>query len=173
VKQFSITIQEAVEAHFAGLRHVAVGGLIPVIEGAGQRIAADWGLPWEGANKTLVGLAEACKSHVVSRNVGAVGEIVSMMDSFITFLSQSLYVQSRSYPFDDGTNRHGITHGAFADADYGSPLNFYKVISAIDFLSFISGFKAPLSMFAPDPTDTSRAYAGYLKMLAKTALARP
>jgi hypothetical protein len=33
------TIAEAVWAHFAGLRHVAVGGLIPVVEGIGRELA--------------------------------------------------------------------------------------------------------------------------------------
>jgi hypothetical protein len=96
-----------------------------------------------------------------------------MMDSFVAFLSGSLYVQSYNYPFDDGTNRHGITHGAFADKDYGSALNFYKVIAAIDFLSFVAGFRAPISMFAPDPTDATRIYAGYLRALSEIAIDRP
>jgi hypothetical protein len=33
------TIAEAISAHFSGLRHVAVGGLIPVVEGVGRELA--------------------------------------------------------------------------------------------------------------------------------------
>jgi hypothetical protein len=42
---FKETISEAVLAYFSGLHHVAVGGLIPVIKGAGRRLAAERGLP--------------------------------------------------------------------------------------------------------------------------------
>src|SRR5450755_3354522 len=41
---FSETISESVSAHFLGLHHVAVGGLIPVIEGAGRTLATERGL---------------------------------------------------------------------------------------------------------------------------------
>lgn len=53
------------------------------------------------------------------------------------------------------TNRHGILHGAYADEDYGSPINFYKSIAAIDFLCLISAFKAHVSWMAPNSTATS------------------
>jgi hypothetical protein len=35
------------------------------------------------------------------------------------------------YPLLDKTNRHGILHGAYKDADYGRPINFYKAIGVM------------------------------------------
>jgi hypothetical protein len=40
IKDYNKTIAEAIEAHFFGLNHVAIGGLVPVIEGAGRELAA-------------------------------------------------------------------------------------------------------------------------------------
>jgi len=51
-----------------------------------------------------------------------------MMDSFVFFVKNYMYIDSSLYPLVDTTNRHGITHGAYADADYGRPLNFYKIV---------------------------------------------
>jgi hypothetical protein len=44
IRDFRDTIAEAVEAHFFGLHHIAVGGLMPVIEGAGRQLAKQRGL---------------------------------------------------------------------------------------------------------------------------------
>src|ERR1700722_16886436 len=38
VELYRETIAEAVWAHFSGLRHVAVGGLMPVVEGVGREL---------------------------------------------------------------------------------------------------------------------------------------
>lgn len=38
VSKYKATIAEAIEAHFLGLHHVAVAGLIPVVEGAGRQL---------------------------------------------------------------------------------------------------------------------------------------
>jgi hypothetical protein len=65
----------------------------------------------------------------------------------------------------DGTNRHGITHGSFRDCDYGKPINFYKTIGAVDFLSFVSAFRANISWFGSDTTDESERLASYYRKL--------
>jgi hypothetical protein len=44
IRDYRETIAEAVEAHFFGLNHIAIGGLVPVIEGAGKRLALERGL---------------------------------------------------------------------------------------------------------------------------------
>jgi hypothetical protein len=71
------------------------------------------------------------------------------------------FAESTLYPFTDGTNRHGIAHGAYSDSDYGSPINFYKTIAAVDFLTFVSSFKANLSWLAPNSTPESMKLAAY------------
>jgi len=165
ISDYKETIAEAIEAHFLGLHHVAVGGLVPVIEGAGRELAAQRGLSCKGVRGVFSALATDCKRESIEKKIGATGEIVSMMDSFASFTSNVLYVDSEKYPFMDGTNRHGITHGSFRDSDYGKPINFYKIIGAVDFLVFVSAFRASISCFAPDITAESARLAEYYRRL--------
>lgn len=100
------------------------------------------------------------KEDVAQRRIGATQEIVDMLDAFLTFLKHYFFADSRLYPLLDRTNRHGILHGAYKDADYGRPINFYKVISAVEILTFVSMLRAAkMSGFAPEMTPESRALA--------------
>ena len=157
VKDYQLIIAESVKAHFLGLDHVAVIGLMPVIEGAGKRIAASRGIACANRSTKAIfrELAADCKSESAKHNIGAVGEIASMMDSFSEYAEKHLYIESNSYSHSDKTNRHGILHGAYSDTDYGRPINFYKSIATIDFLTFIAAFRAGISWFAPAPTEKS------------------
>jgi hypothetical protein len=66
------------------------------------------------------------------------------------------------YPLVDKTNRHGIAHGFYADADYGRSLNFYKTIAAVDFLTLVASFTTnSISGFAPSQTLGSKTLARY------------
>lgn len=161
IKLYAETIGEAVLAHFGGLDHIAVGGLVPVVEGAGRRLAGDRGLAKDGYIKEVFrSLAAYAKDDVMERRIGATNEIVDMLDSFNRFIEDYFYSNSQTYPLIDGTNRHGISHGAYTDAEYGRPLNFYKTIAAIDFLTFISSLKTTtMSGFVPDYTIESTALA--------------
>jgi hypothetical protein len=161
VNDYKTIIAEAVEAHFLGLNHVAVSGLMPVIEGAGKKIAASRNITWDSITGVFVDLANDCKTDALKNNIGAVGEIASMMDSFMEFAKNHLYINSTKYALSDKTNRHGILHGAFTDADYGEPINFYKSIAAVDFLCFVSAFRAPISWFPPSPTEQSNKLSNY------------
>jgi hypothetical protein len=53
ISPFTQTISEATMAHFLGLHHVAVGGLIPVIEGAGRRLENERGLKRKASIKNV------------------------------------------------------------------------------------------------------------------------
>ncbi|MBC3885871.1 hypothetical protein [Undibacterium griseum] len=165
ITEYKETIAESIEAHFLGLHHVAVAGLVPVIEGAGRELLASRGLSCNYVREVFSKLASDCKRESIEKNIGATGEIISMMDSFTNFTNNVLYVDSKKYPFIDGTNRHGITHGSFKDGDYGSPINFYKTIGAVDFLAFVSAFRAAISWFAPEATAESRRLASYYREL--------
>jgi hypothetical protein len=158
---FAETIAESVMAHFIGLHHVAVGGLVPVIEGAGRRLAKERGLDGEGHIKdTFRQLANYAREDVVKRRIGATEEIVSMLDSFVHFIEDYFYCKPQSYPLADKTNRIGIVHGILTDSEYGRPVNFYKTIAAIEFLTFISSLStAKMSGFVPDHTPESRELA--------------
>lgn len=165
VCEYQETIAESIEAHFLGLHHVAVAGLVPVIEGAGRELLASRGLSCKGVRGVFSELSADCKRESIEKNIGTAGEIVSMMDSFSSFTNSVLYVDSGKYPFVDGTNRHGISHGSFKDTDYGSPINFYKTIGAVDFLAFVSAFRASISWFAPEATTKSKRLASYYREL--------
>jgi hypothetical protein len=173
IDEYQEIIAESVEAHFLGLNHVAVSGLMPVIEGAGRRLADSRSVVVTSIKSVFQNLAVDCKNEVVAKNIGAVGEIISMMDAFIEFTDQNLYINSDHYPLSDNTNRHGILHGAFDDADYGHPLNFYKSIGAVDFLCFVSALRAPVSCFAPSSTESSKRLASYYNLCSQLAQKKP
>jgi len=169
INDYKITISEAVKAHFLGLDHIAIGGLVPVIEGAGRNLAKSRNI--QGSHEKPIkalfqALADDCKLQSINQGFGATEEIISMMNSFCRFSERYLFANSTIYPLPDGTNRHGITHGAYSDKDYGSPINFYKTISAIDFLTLVSAFRANMSVFAPDPTIESKKLATYYRALS-------
>ena len=163
VKDYSKTISEAIIAHFSCLDHVAVLGLMPVIEGVGISLAEEWEIEVSGksAKNIFSDLVEATKKYVAEKNLGDVGQVISMLDSFRNYAREHLYINSNQYHFEDKTNRHGLLHGKFSDRDYGSPLNFYKAIAAINFLCFVASFKAPVSWWASDLTDESKKLAKY------------
>jgi len=167
IKEYAATISEAVEAHFLGLDHVAVCGLIPVIEGVGRELANQRKIIKRRINDVFNYLATDCKEDVERNNIGEVGEIVSMLESFINFTDKHLYESWQNYSLDDNTNRHGILHGTYKDADYGTPLNFYKTIAAVDFLSFISSFRANISWFSADTTPRSWVLSMHYESLKK------
>jgi hypothetical protein len=68
IQDYRETIAEAIEAHFFGLNHVAIAGLVPVIEGAGRQLATQRGLTgvWDVFNT----LAADCKQEVTRRGMG-------------------------------------------------------------------------------------------------------
>jgi hypothetical protein len=168
VELYQETIAEAILAHFSGLHHVAVGGLIPVVEGIGRELARQRGLKSDGWVKALFSeLLSQAKDDVVKRNIGATQEIVDMLDAFLHFLKEYFFKDSQLYPLLDKTNRHGILHGIYKDADYGRPINFYKAISAVDILTFVSMLKTQnMSGFAPNWTDESKALAERYRTLS-------
>jgi hypothetical protein len=160
IKDYKDTIAESVEAHFFGLDHVAVGGLIPVLEGVARRLAMNHGIVAKGIKGVFEGLAEAYKNLVIDRHIGATDELCVMLDSFASFARHQVYADSTLSALVDSTNRHGIAHGAYADGDYGRPLNFFKTISAVDFLTMLSSFDTyRVYAFAASPSDASRALA--------------
>lgn len=159
ISDFKEIISESVEAHFLGLSHISVAGLMPVIEGAGRKLADHRGISHDYVKNVFLNLANDCKNMSIQRGIGDSDEVESMMDSFVKFTNENLYVNSKDYPQEDKTNRNGILHGKYSDKDYGDPINFYKSIAAIDFLSFISAFDANISWLAPDSTENSKTLA--------------
>lgn len=163
VDLYAGTISEATWAHALGLHHIAVGGLSPVIEGIGRRLAANQGHRL-GPRKRIKSVFEAIASHakedVVRRGIGATPEIREMLDSFSCFIESYFYIDTTDYILADRTNRHGVLHGIYTDSEYGRPLNFFKTIAAVDFLTFISSLMTSrVSGFAPDRTVESEALA--------------
>lgn len=95
IKDYRETIAEAVEAHFFGLNHIAIGGLVPVIEGVGRQLAGQRNLtPTRSTIRLFTALAEDCKEELVRRNIGAPDEIASMMDSFVRFMKETICIHN-------------------------------------------------------------------------------
>ena len=174
VDLYERTISEAIWAHYSGLRHVAVGGLIPVVEGIGREMARQRGIRSDGGIKMVFrDLFTQAQNDVVQRRIGATQEIVDMLDAFLHFLKEYFFKDSQLYPLFDKTNRHGIVHGAYKDADYGRPINFYKAISAVDILTFVSMLQAAkMSGFAPELTAESRELAERYRQLEQAPFSR-
>lgn len=173
VSKYKATIAEAIEAHFLGLNHVAVAGLIPVVEGAGRQLLDSRQLVGQPVKTVFSTLAEDCKRQAIAGSIGAVGEVVSMLDSFSAFTTNTLYANSKVPPPLDGTNRHGIAHGYFQDSEYGRPLNFFKTIGAVDFLMFVASFNATMSWFAPVSSPKSEQLASYYIGLQSISMQNP
>lgn len=166
VQQYKVIISEAIEAHFLGLNHVAVAGLVPVIEGAARQLHELFGLG--NARKLelkpmLTALLDYAKKETNRLKLGAYEEVESMLDAFDYYLKRYLYIGTDKYSLADKTNRHGITHGSYSDDDYGTPLNFYKVIGAVDVLCLVANFQP----FPPHDTSESLALAMYYLGLAE------
>jgi len=105
-------------------------------------------------------LANETKHDVLKRNIGVTKEIVGMIEGFLHFIESYSYENSQAYPLVDKANRHGIAHGAYTDAEYGKPINFYKTISAVDSLTFIASLRMQKkSGFAPEAPHESKALA--------------
>jgi hypothetical protein len=168
IQEYSEIIGEAIKTHFLGLGHVAVSGLLPVVEGAGRKLSESRSLRSKDIKILFTRLAKDCKREVVQNNIGAVGEIISMIDSFAEFTNKYLYAQSADYRLSDNTNRHGTLHGAYTDGDYGRPISFYKIIGPVDFLCMVSAIRArpPISLMAPPETESSKRLSAYYAVCA-------
>lgn len=172
VKDYLSIIDNAIECHFFGLNYSSVSTLIPVIEGVARKLAAHRCVEHAHIKKTIQQLCASCKEQVVANKLGDYEEVESMIDSFERFVTKKLYSKSQSYPHEDNTNRNGITHGVYSDLDFGSPVSFYKVISLINFLSFLSAIDAGLSWFPPKGTKESDLKVSYLIMCQKLSRLR-
>jgi hypothetical protein len=171
LSEYKQTIGESIEAHFLGLHHVAATGLVPVVEGAGRRLLESRVAQPVAQNQSIkdviVELATYCKMQSRMGQAGHAGEVESMMNSFAWFAKNVLFADSATHGFIDNTNRHGMAHGFYRDSDYGKPINFYKIIAAVEFLAFVSSFTANVSWFAPDLTDQSFQLAKHYIKLEK------
>jgi len=176
LSEYRQTVGEAIEAHFMGLHHVAATGLVPVVEGAGRRLLESriaQAVDRQSIKDVIVELAVYCKVQSRAGNVGDSGEVESMMTSFAWFAQNVLFASSTAHGFLDNTNRHGMAHGAYRDADYGRPINFYKIMAAVEFLAFVSSFTANVSWLAPDPSEQSEVLANYYLVLGRIQSGRP
>jgi hypothetical protein len=167
VDLYKVTIAESVVAHFSGLHHVAVAGLMPVVEGAGRELSRTRGLNHGGYIKAVfTELMTNAKEDAWARKIGATQEVDDMLTGSLDFLTKYFFENSTLYPLLDKTNRNGVLHGAYRDSDYGRPINFYKTISAVDILTFVSMLQTKrMTGFVPPHTAESSALAERLRKL--------
>lgn len=159
---YAETISEAIEAHLLGLDHIAVAGLMPVIEGVVVKLSLQHGISARKTTKQKFSSLVSCaieRTNIIK--TGDFQQVESMLAVFLNFLEKYFWEGSGNYPLLDRTNRHGILHGAYSDADYGFPINFYKTLTAVDMLCLISEFQP----FQPKATADSQALAAYYLMM--------
>ncbi len=173
VRNFIVTISEAIEAHLMGMHHVAVIGLVPVIEGVGRLFVEDRSLKSKSIRSVLPTLARDCTKEAKQRNLGIPEEVDTMMQSFSAFAEDFLYVESEHYHLQDKTNRHGILHGVYKDEDFGEPISFFKLITTLDFLTYVSSFRARISWMYPDPSPKTYELFAYYEKLVEVPMHRP
>ncbi|WP_160062101.1 hypothetical protein [Psychromonas sp. L1A2] len=172
IKDYINILDNGIEAHFMGLHYSAVATLIPVIEGASRKLAIKRGVHHKHVKQTIKNICKSCKDEVVSKKLGAYEEVESMIDSFEFFLVNNLYSESSTYPHEDKTNRNGIAHGSFDDSDYGTAINFYKTIAAINSLCFLAAIDAGLSWFPPKGSEEAYKKAMYHSLCNKFSTLR-
>ena len=98
IQDFRITIEEAIEAHFMGLHHFAMSGLVPVIEGVGRSFIVARGITEPDKVKDVfTNLTNDIKNEARKKGIGLPDEIDSMTDSFAHFTNNYLYLASTSY----------------------------------------------------------------------------
>jgi predicted nucleotidyltransferase len=151
LSEFADSISQAVEAHLMGMNHVAVAGLMPVVEGAGRRLAVERGLipdprGHESIRRVFGDLIRDYRREVVEHGWGATDVVVAILNSFSEFLTDRFYAPSAEHGQADNTNRNGVLHGFYPDAQSGRALTFYKTLSAIDLLSFVGGMQTSFWM---------------------------
>jgi hypothetical protein len=175
VDLYQKTIAEAVAAHFSNFHHIAVAGLMPVVEGIGRELSRLRGLtlgqnPQSHVKDMFTELLTEAKRDAWNKKIGKTQEIDDMLTGSLNFLTKYFFEKSSRYPATDNTNRPGILHGAFRDADYGRPINFYKTISAVDILTFVSMLRMPkMSGFVPPNTPEATALAERFEEMQKAS----
>ncbi len=163
IKDFSPHIGEAIQAYHAGYRHVAITAMIPVIEGIVRKIASaagrDVGTGTSGMSKEFDAIVER---ELASPN--CFGERLVMFELLRDYMRDRFLKSISRFDGLNQFNRHGILHGVFDD--YGEELNFLRIITLLDLLCFIIGWRwGGVSVFAPEDTEASRDLASrYLKL---------
>jgi hypothetical protein len=166
IKEYLQLLSNGIESHFLGLNHAAVCSILPVIEGVARKLAKHRKVHHKQIKNCIENVSASIKKEVVTKKLGAYGEIESMIDSFINFSKNNLYANSGKYPNSDKTNRHGILHGEYTDSDFGSKLNFYKAIGCINVLCFFSAVDAQQTWLLENHSLKSLKLYYYFKHIA-------
>jgi hypothetical protein len=167
VRDFSRQIDESFKAHFLGMKHVAITGLVPVIEGIVRKMALrqhrDVG---KGTRKLVAEL-----DHLVEREKNSphrYEERLAMLEGLRDFIRDRFLESTDAYAGLDQLNRHGILHGIFDQ--YGDVNNFYRLVTILDLLCFSVGLiEGGVSCFAPEATPEAAKLAAHYKGLMAAA----
>ena len=168
-KEYKLIIKESIEAHFLGLNYVAISGLLPVIEGVIHNLIKNFNIEIKPKkNQGKIGVKDKVSEIIrfcINTKTGKLDETEPMLESFLYYIENHLFIKSTEYILDDKTNRHGILHGEFSDKDYGKKINFYKVITVLNMLCFIASYKESFSWLGPEKSKESIIFELYLYRL--------
>jgi hypothetical protein len=167
VLDFSVHIDEVFRAYFSGYRRVAITALIPVLEGIIRKMAdgsgRDLGNGTQGLIKEFDKIVED-----EEKSPHRFEERLVMFELIRDFMKNRFLIKTSRFAGLNQFNRHGILHGVFED--YGDELNFLRMITILDLLCFIIGFRGvPVSVFAAEESDESQKLAvQYLALREKS-----
>ena len=170
VRDFSPHIGESLKAFHAGYKHVAITAMIPVIEGIVRKIATAAGREVGTGTKGLLSeFDEIVDREAASPN--CYGERLVMFQLLRDYMRDRFLKNTNRFEGLHQFNRHGILHGIFDD--YGEELNFLRIITLLDLLCFIIGWRwGGVSVFGPEYTEASRKLAAEYVNLQPSNMAR-
>lgn len=179
-------IKESVEAFYFALTSVAIASLLPVIEGVLSEMLLGLANRQDQTGVELLRQVTSAAIESAARGViyydawippeyrerhflVVADEYVEMLEVFERFGSRFFFAKTEDYK-GTGLNRPGIVHSVITD--YGSPSNFYRLLSILDFLAFVGSMNTSgVSLLAPNDTPTSLMVARRLKGLALLGVA--
>jgi hypothetical protein len=163
VKDYARQIDESIRAYFSGYKLVAITAMIPVLEGIVRKFAGGAG---RDAGQGTQGIKLEFEAFVNDEAASAhrYEERLVMLEMLRDFIVDKFFANTNRYAGLDNFNRHGILHGVFED--FGEDLNFFRIITILDLLCFLLAFRGfPVSCFAPESTDESRALGAQYQAL--------
>ncbi|MEX0582215.1 MAG: hypothetical protein WD185_00980 [Sneathiella sp.] len=171
-------ITESIIAFYSGMKVVAIGALIPIIEDILGSMIGEIGTKSTLRNKVDKCIDQACervvKLHIEDADwipeefvekpvLKVMNERIFILETMRHWLKNSFYKNTKKYDNHSGFNRHFFAH-AGSDV-WQNQSNFFRAMGLIQALAFIECFAvegSTVSIFAPNPDERSESFRNEL-----------
>ncbi|CAA0101095.1 Uncharacterised protein [BD1-7 clade bacterium] len=166
-------IREAILAFYSGMKIVAIGALIPIVESILTKLVGN-----NNSELVLIDKVHSCinsaienvirdhygeftwipSEYVDLKYLKVVDERIFMLETLRGWLVNSFYVKTKSYENVSGFNRHIFAHAKSDDWQNGE--NFFRALGIIQALAFVEAYaidNSAVSIFGPDPDSNCEA----------------